>query len=109
MRLVGTANRWGASILAIGLLAAVLLVACADGRLVQLSRLNGSACAVMTHSGEPASAAVAGAGRAVPPGAVASAVAFVASAPSMGAIARVVPVSVTPSPPADPLHGRLRL
>ena len=109
MRLARDSSRVVASILAIGILAVVLTVACPEGVHVTFTRALGSACAAMPHAGGVAAAVASEPARAVTPVVTAVAAAFAPVLISSFEVASLAPLAVSPGVPTDPLHGRLRL
>jgi hypothetical protein len=109
MRRAGNMGRLVASILVIGLLAAVLAVACPQGVHPASAKIADPACAVMTHAGVASAVLGSDSGRTLIAGAVAGAATLSLFALSLESTARLAPAATTPGSPVDPLHGRLRI
>ena len=109
MRRAGNMGRLVTSILVIGLLAAVLAVACPLGVHPASAKMADPACAVMKHSSVPSAVLPSGSGRTLAASTSAGAVTSSLFALSLESTARLAPAVTTPGSPVDPLHGRLRI
>jgi hypothetical protein len=109
MRLARRLSEVVATMLVVGLLAAILVIACPEGVHLALSRTMDGHCVVMTHSGGPAATLASESARTL-----VGQVAALAAVPALHAFNTDVAASVVSRGswsgiPPDPLRGRLRI
>jgi hypothetical protein len=109
MQRAGNMSGLVASILVIGLLAAVLVAACPQGVHPVSAKIADPACAVMKHSSVASAVLGSDSGRTLVASAVAGAATPSLFALSLESSARLTRTVTTPGSPVDPLHGRLRI
>jgi|GEM_PF-5678431 len=107
MRIVSVSRRLVASILVIGLLSVALTLVCSDGAHFAGSMTD--ACAIMSHTDGVSAVVGSDSSESLVSQLFVVVAAFSLFIAMFGASARLVPLSVSPGIPPDPLHGRLRL
>lgn len=106
MRITSTHRRLVASILVIGLLAVALTFVCSEG--VHFFSNMGRDCAIMSHADGVTAVVGSESGQTLLSGLMVVAAAFVMFVFRLDTTRRLVPMSVSPGIPPDPLHGRFR-